>query len=194
MTPLLVRGKTIADVSLGSECFQVPIIVVDQLSADVILGLDFLEDHQCTIDLAPHVLSVGGSRLRLPLVTGDRSASEDNSEPVTVSLVKTVQVPPMSEMEIGGEVKQLVSGTWVVERVPLKASVVVARAVVCPGSNHGVCMRVINPTPDIVTLYKGTKVAILEAVDDTTPVAAVKQGSTLGTTDEDLREMLISAM
>ena len=45
-----------------------------------------------------------------------------------------------------------------------------------------------------MTLYKGTKVAILEAVDDTTPVAAVKQGSTLGTTDEDLREMLISAM
>ena len=80
-----------------------------------ILGLDFLEDHQCTIDLASRVLSVGGSRLRLPLVTGDRSASEDNLEPVTVSLVKTVQVPPMSEMEIGGEVKQLVSGTWVVE-------------------------------------------------------------------------------
>ena len=52
----------------------------------------------------------------------------------------------MSEMEIRGEVKQLVSWTWVV-RVPLKASVVVARAVVCPGSNHGVCIRVINPNP-----------------------------------------------
>ena len=188
-TPLSVRGKTTADVSFGSERFQVPVIVVDQLSADVILGLDFLEDHRCTIDIASRVLLVGGSRLRLPLVTGDRSAPEDNLEPVTVSIVKTVQVPPMSEMEIRGEVKQLVSGTWVVERVPLKASVVVARAVVCPGSNHGVCMRVINPTPDMVTLYKGTKVAILEAVDDTTPVAAVRQGFTLGTTDEDLREI-----
>ena len=118
-TPLSVRGKTTADVSLGSERFQVPVIVVDQLSADVILGLDFLEDHQCTIDIASRVLSVGGSRLRLPLVTGDRSAPEHNSEPVTVSLTKTVQVPPMSEMEIRGEVKQLVSGTWVVERVPI---------------------------------------------------------------------------
>ena len=39
----------------------------------------------------------------------------------------------MSKMEIR-EVKQLVSGTWVVERVPLKASVVGARAVVCPGT------------------------------------------------------------
>ena len=136
------------------------------------------------------MLSVGGSQLRLPLVTErDRSAPEDHSEPVTVSLVKTVQVPPMSEMEIGGEVQQLASGTWVVERVSLKASDVVARAVVCPGGNHGVCMRVINLTTDIVTLYKGTKVATLEPVDDATPVAAIKQGSSLGTTDEDLREI-----
>ena len=167
-----------------------PVIVVDQLSADVILHLDFLEDHRCTIGIASRVLCVGGSQLRLPLVTGrDRSAPEDHSELVTVSLVKTVQVPPMSEMEIRGEVKQLVSGTWVVERVPLKTSVEVARAVVCPGSGYGVCMRVINPTSDHVTLYKGTKVAILEPVDDATPVAAVKQGSTLETTDEDLREI-----
>ena len=95
----------------------------------------------------------------------------------------------MSKMEVEGEVKQLVSGDWVLERVPLKASVVVARAVVCPGDSHGVCMRVINPTTDIVTLYKGTKVATLERVDDATPVAVIKQGSTLGTTDEDLREI-----
>ena len=60
-TPLSVRGKTTADVSFGSERFQVPVIVVDQLSADVILGLDFLEDHRCTIDIASRVLSVGGS-------------------------------------------------------------------------------------------------------------------------------------
>ena len=105
--------------SFGSECFQVPVIIVDQLSADVILGLDFLEDHRCTIYSASRVLSFDGSQLRLPLVTGrDRGAPEDHSELVTVSLMKTVQLPPMSKMEIGGEVKQLVSGTWVVERFP----------------------------------------------------------------------------
>ena len=107
-----------ADVSFGREHFQVPVIIVDQLSADVILGLDSMEDHQCTIDIASCLLSVGGSRLRLPLVTGDRSAPEDNSEPITASLVKTVQVPLMFEMEIRGEVKQLVSATWVVKGHP----------------------------------------------------------------------------
>ena len=58
---------------------------------------------------------------------------------------------------------------WLAGRVAMafkkvKASVVVARAIVCPGSNHEVYISVINPTPDIATLYKGTKVAILESV------------------------------
>ena len=54
--------------------------------------------------------------------------------------------------------KQLVSRDWMLERLPLKASVVVAQALVCPRDSHGVCMRVINPTTDIVILHKGTKV------------------------------------
>ena len=59
------------------------------------------------------------------------------------------------------------------EQVPLKSSVVVARAVVCPGDSHGVCMRVINPTPDTVAIYKGTKLATLEPVDDASTVTTV---------------------
>lgn len=65
----------------------------------------------------------------------------------------------MTEMEVSGKARQAVSGAWVVERVPLKASVVVARAVVSPAGGQGVRMRVINPTPDTVTIYQGTKVA-----------------------------------
>ena len=69
-TPLSIQGKASADIFLGRERFQVPMIVVDQLS-DVILGLDFLEDQRCTIDIASRVLLVGDRQLRLPLVTGD---------------------------------------------------------------------------------------------------------------------------
>lgn len=65
----------------------------------------------------------------------------------------------MSEMEVNGEAQQPVSGTWVVEKKPLKASVVVAQAVVHLGGNWRVCMTVINPRPDMVTMYKGTRIA-----------------------------------
>ena len=87
-----------------------PIIVVDQLSASVILGLDFLENQKCTIDIASRVLSVGSRQLRLPQVTGDQSFLINPSAPVQVALVETIQVPPMSEMEIRGEARQPVSG------------------------------------------------------------------------------------
>ena len=165
-------------------------ILVDQLSADFTLGLDFHKDQCCIIDIASRVLSVGARQLRLPLVTGDQILVTP-SPPVPVALVETVQVPPMAEMEVRGEVTQPVSGTWVVERVPLKASVVVARAVVIPTGGQGVCMRVINPTPDTVTIYKGTKLATLEPVDDVSTVmtVATEQGPTEGCTDDHLREI-----
>lgn len=120
----------------------------------------------------------------------DRTPIQNPTELVRVALVETVQVPPMSKMEINGEAQQPVSGTWVVERVPLKASVVVARAVVHPGGNQRVRMRVINPTPDMVTMYKGTRIATLRLIDDVTAVAAIQQqGSTVGSTNVALREI-----
>ena len=82
----------------------------------------------------------------------------------------------MSEMEISGEAKRLVSGTWAVGRVPLKASVVVAHVVVSPARSQGVCMRVINPMPDTEITHKGTKVTDLEHVTHVTAIQ--EQGPT----------------
>lgn len=100
--------------------------------------------------------------------------------------METITVPPTSEMEISGKAKHLLSGSWAVERVPLKASVV-ARAVVSPRRSQGVCMRVINPIPNTETIYKGTKVADLDPVDDVTHVTAIqKQGPTENSINEQL--------
>ena len=96
----------------------------------------------------------------------------------------------MTEMEVSGKARQPVSGAWVVERVPLKASVVVARAAVSPAGGQGVRMRVINPTPDTVTIYQGTKVATLEPVVEVTSVASIQeQGPTESKIDEQLKEI-----
>ena len=40
-TPLKVEGKVTAHVSLGDSTFQVPLVVIEQLSTDAILRLDF---------------------------------------------------------------------------------------------------------------------------------------------------------
>ena len=62
--------------------------------------------------------------------------------------METIKVPPTSEMEVSGKTKHLLSGSWAVEKVPLKASVVVAQVVVSPARSQGVCMRVINLIPE----------------------------------------------
>ena len=49
-TPLHVCGIAQVQISLGGRCFQLQIVIVSGLTADVILGLDFLEANGCTID------------------------------------------------------------------------------------------------------------------------------------------------
>ena len=50
-TPLQVCGTAQVELKLGEETFQSRVVVVDGLTADVILGLDFLEAHSCTVDI-----------------------------------------------------------------------------------------------------------------------------------------------
>ena len=45
----------------------------------------------------------------------------------------------------------------------------------------------INPTPDVATVYKGTKIAVLEPIEDVITVAPVQQPDTPLRSSEDLR-------
>ena len=55
-TPLQVCGTAQMELKLGEETFQSRVVVVDGLTADVILGLDFLEAHSCTVDIGKKTL------------------------------------------------------------------------------------------------------------------------------------------
>ena len=51
-TPLQVYGVTQVQFQLAGDVFTTSVLVVGKLAAEVILGLDFLELHKCTVDLA----------------------------------------------------------------------------------------------------------------------------------------------
>ena len=61
------------------------------------------------------------------------------------------------------------------ERITIKPSVVVARAVVGQSDPKGVCVQVISHTLDIATVYNGTKIAALGPIEDVMTVALVQQ-------------------
>ena len=49
--PLQLHGRAQVSIKLGDEVFVTRVIVADCLTTDVILGRDFLREHQCTIEM-----------------------------------------------------------------------------------------------------------------------------------------------
>ena len=50
-TPLTVHGSTTIDLHFNEHSVTTDVVVVSPLTAEGILGLDFLQDHQAYIDL-----------------------------------------------------------------------------------------------------------------------------------------------
>ena len=63
-TPLKVEGWASTQLTIGPETVQHQVCVVDGLTTDSILGLDFLELQECTID-AKHRLNQRGMSVKL---------------------------------------------------------------------------------------------------------------------------------
>ena len=84
-----------------------------------------------------------------------------------VRITANVLIPAYSEMEILADTSDSIQEdlTYILEGVESQPSnVMVARAVVTPGVS--VPVRVMNPTDQLVTLYRGAKIAYLSEVEE----------------------------
>ena len=159
-TPLHVCGIAQVQISLGGRCFQSQVVIVSGLTADAILGLDFLEANGCTIDLGKKTLHFQDCNLSLSLDTSIQSSPAT----VCVAVVSTLQVPAYSEMEVMAKVeKPSVPGLWAVEGET--DQIMVAHAVV-DASADLIPVRLLNPSNEVVTLYKGKEIASLQPADE----------------------------
>ena len=57
-SPLTVKGTTTIILTCDQHKFSTSVTVVDNLAEEVILGLDFLESHHCTIDVPQRRLAL----------------------------------------------------------------------------------------------------------------------------------------
>ena len=69
---------------LGGKMFAVDTVIVESLTSEGILGLDFLEKYECIIDAANGVLTLGDSGLHIQLQKATRSKSTEPALPVHV--------------------------------------------------------------------------------------------------------------
>ena len=161
-TPLNVYGCCSVVLDLSGEKFQWPMLVVDSLTTEGILGLDFLEANACTINTATRCLHFNQRNVSLPL---HRPAIAANA--VNVYLTQTIQLPARSIQEVMATPEQpLIGGEWILERNKSdRLPVITATALVKP-TREGIPVRFLNPRLDPVTVYKGTQVGKLELLDE----------------------------
>ena len=157
--PIQVRGVVTIPLTISNTVFNQEFVIADNITAEGILGMDFLEEHQCILDMAKRQVTVNQSE-PLSLVP---TVSNSVSTPVNVTVNKTVTIPPASEMEILGRLPAE-GGPWLIEGVQQKC--LVARSVVIP-TNDTIPVRIANTSTLPVTLHQGMKVATGELIDET---------------------------
>ena len=156
--------------------FENKFLVVEGMTVEAILGLDFLETFKCMIDSGERKISFPKEKLVLPLLDVNQKVSK------TVGLVLQrklhVTIPAESEAEVmveiasGGVGDTPIVGTRLVERGQTgRCDVLVARAMVCP-TGSTVPLRVFNPHKEAVRLGKGLKIAQMEPLDKDPPITS----------------------
>ena len=94
--PNLVGADRTQIAVLAGETFVQSMVIVKALATECILGMDFLKDNECTINVGEGLLHIASQGISIPL----RYLSVSGDEKVGVRLKQTIQVPRISEMEV----------------------------------------------------------------------------------------------
>ena len=94
-TPLNIRGVAQASMSLAGRSFKPDIVIVDDLSAKAILGRDFLEEHNCTLDLFDRTLRFGHQSVGVPLQPPPKRDEDHREQLVKAMMIETHLIPPL---------------------------------------------------------------------------------------------------
>ena len=164
--PLPVVGQIVSEITLGPLRVSHNIVVAD-IHDDAILGIDFLMQHDCKLDLPSQQLSIQGTTVNMWKEDEDPGCCR-------VSVKENTTIPAKHEKIILGQVHRRgnESHTNVLEgtaKFTERYGLMIARALV--DIQHGqVLMRVLNPTECDTDLRGGTTAAMCYpavAFDDT---------------------------
>ena len=157
---LKTHGVCDFDVIIGGFCYSVRAIVAE-LNTSGILGLDFLSDYECAIDIKQKCIVLDGKRIRCDM--------KGKIGCYRVSLMETISLPPRHEMLLSCQINDYchdIKGTGIVEPSDdfhKKSNVMIGRTLATADEN--VPVRIMNPLNEEVVVYKGTIVGQFEQVN-----------------------------
>jgi hypothetical protein len=180
---LVVYGQTEIELQLGREVFRITVVVAGLGELQGILGMDFLSQQGCTIDVGHGKLSLGQSEYLLHRL---------NEDPVcSVTLGKTVVVPPESEVVVEGQLGEhfepsasILGMVEPVESSLRNSGMLMPRALVQVQDGKVLC-TLTNFGSESTSVRKGTLLATLKPVESiVNTVTAAKQAAVASQDDE----------
>jgi hypothetical protein len=153
--PLSVSGIVTVDIGVGDLTVAHPTVVCENITHDCIVGVDFLQKHNLDVKFSTKTLNTATNST--PLLIED-----PESQSCRVAAQETVVVPAHHEMIIPATItaETKIDSCGLVERrqeYAARSPLVVARTLV-DASSGMVPVRVANPTPHAITIYKHTHV------------------------------------
>jgi hypothetical protein len=156
--PIPVVADVDVELKIGGISMPFTVSVVDKLSFDLILGMDFFRETGAVVILRTKVLSLFDGLTSVPMTT--------TGEHGIVSTVSSVKIPPYSETIFPVRTrKKLPVGDYIIEgnlQAPSRALAVARVLVKGPGSVFS--CRVLNPTNATLTLRRATPIGSISAV------------------------------
>lgn len=122
--PIRIEGSASVPVAIGKATFNHEFIVANEITAEAILGLDFLEAKRCVLDLAGGKLQIADQT-----VTLKAKSSQSDTHCAKVTVLKKTVIPPRCEMEVMAHIPK----TWLLEGLQFKElPICVARSISIP--------------------------------------------------------------
>ena len=156
-SPIKVQTSIACDVNVDGLHIPAELIVVSGLTHQIILGIDWLEAAQATIDIQEGLLKLYKGQIVVPLI--------QMTNDVTVVNAATIVIPPNSQAQFPVKAKSFLKpGTYAMQahpQMPCK-SILVAHAVV--SAHHGKTdfpCCVVNPSDRPIKFRKGTPIGLL---------------------------------
>ena len=135
-------------------------LVVAPVDAPLVIGLDFLRVHGCTLDLGHSTLTLGGTSHKCRII-------KEMPRVFKITMAETVVVPPSCEMVVPGEVSgkpHFTHGIVEPRDYPIcHGNIAMSKLIVNP-TKSSLPLRVANLSPEPQVLHKGMQVAICEEI------------------------------
>ena len=125
-TPIRVHGTAMVNLTMAHKTFPTQVVVAESLTAEAIMGLDFLEKNKCVIQADKRMLTFASDGRSVPMI---RPSTQTHAARTSVNLLQSLQIPACSEQEVMARMEgKICGGTWMIEsEQSMKLPVLVAR-------------------------------------------------------------------